>query len=343
VAGNVATNAGGISTLKHGVTRQHTLGVELVLPDGETMVTRSPALRDTPGPDVTGLLCGSEGTLGIVARVWARLTPRPRAVRTLLTVYGSIEDACGVVSDVIGDGIVPASMEVMDGAMIQVVEDAFHFGFPRDAGALLLIELDGVEAALDAELARLENWARRHNPSLVEACADPKRRDELWAARKNAFGAIGRISPSYCTQDACVPRSKLPEVIAHIHGLGDRFGQRITNVFHAGDGNVHPIMLFDENDPEQVQNTLRLSEAILEYCVSIGGVITGEHGVGVEKLHLMSTMFNAETLDVFDRVKLAFDPDRRLNDGKLIPSPRREIELLRHPAPGSPGGALVHG
>jgi len=378
IGGNAATNAGGINTLKHGVTSNHVLGLEVVLASGEVVVTggiggerwreesgewadttingRSPsrdlstlhaprstipsALADLPGPDLTGLFCGSEGTLGVITRVWCRLTPRPRHFRTVYAVFDSTFDCCQTVSDVIASGIVPTSMEVMDGAMINVVEDAFHYGFPTTAQALLLIEIDGIDAVLDRQMQQVGEIARANHAGDVQSCSDPARRAELWSARKRAFGAIGRISHSYCTQDACIPRSKLPEAMDHIARLGEEHGLKITNVFHAGDGNIHPIMLFDEDDPDDVQRVLRLSEEVLRYCISIGGALTGEHGVGVEKLHLMRDMFDETTLDTFGRIKEALDPDRRINDGKLIPSPKIDIRLVRPVAAGVPGGAL---
>lgn len=354
IGGNAATNAGGINTLKHGVTTNHILGMEFVLPDGSVHVTRPGGLCDGIGPDLPGLLCGSEGILAIITRLWCRLTPKPGAFRTFYAVYNSTADACQTVSDVIATGIVPTSMEMMDGAMIRVVEDAFHFGFPTDVQALLLLEIDGVEAVLDEQMQTVIDVARRCGASDIQQCSDPQRRAELWSARKRAFGAIGRISPSYCTQDACIPRSKLPEAMDHIAGLSKQYGVPVSNVFHAGDGNIHPIILFDEDNPQDVQHALRLSADILAYCVDIGGTITGEHGVGVEKLHLMHKMFTADTLDAFNRIKEAFDPDRRINDAKLIPSDRLTIELLAHDAHDTPdahgvvgmqanqaGGALV--
>ncbi len=340
IGGNAATNAGGINTLKHGVTTNHILGMEFVTADGEIMTTRAAALHDGLGADLPALLCGSEGTLAILTKLWCRLAPAPTNFRTVYAVFNSLRDACEAVSDVTARGIVPTSMEMMDGGMIRVVEDAFHFGFPRTAEALLLIEIDGVEEALDEQIEVIASRCLEHGATELQRCADPGRRAELWSARKKAFGAIGRISRSYCTQDACVPRSMLPEVMEEIARIGERYRITIHNVFHAGDGNVHPIMLFDEDDPAQVQNTLRCSEAILEYCVSVGGTITGEHGVGVEKLHLMGRMFPAATLETFDRVKRAFDPRRALNDGKLIESDRLHIELLRPIAANTPGGAM---
>ena len=343
IGGNAATNAGGINTLKHGVTSNHVLGIEFVNAQGEVVTTGGP-LYDRLGPDLTGLMCGSEGVLGIITRIWCRLVPKPRGVRTMYAVYETTEDACNTVADVVASGLIPTSMEMMDGAMIAVVEDAFHFGFPRSAQALLLIEIDGVEAVLDQQLEQVVSIAKANRAGDLKFCATAAERTALWSARKKAFGAIGRISRSYCTQDACVPRSMLPTVMSRVSEIGKRYGLKITNVFHAGDGNVHPILLFDEDNADEVQNVMRASEEILTYCVSVGGTITGEHGVGVEKLHLMSAMFTADTLAAFTDIKNALDPAHRINDGKLLPSDTMRIELLK-PAPGStgsPGGAMAH-
>ena len=340
IGGNYATNAGGINTLKHGVTANHVLGVEMVLADGSLVTTRTGGLCDGVGGDLPGLLCGAEGTLGIITRLWCRLVPNPRYFRTFYAVFNSTQHACKTVADVIASGIVPTSMEMMDGEMIRIVEDAFHFGFPTDAQALLLLEVDGIDQLLDEQMALIVDIARGNQAGDINMCADAKRRAELWSARKKAFGAIGRISHSYCTQDACVPRSMLPVVMEEVLRLGRKYGVRITNVFHAGDGNIHPILLFDEDKPDEVQRTLRLSEEILEYCISIGGTITGEHGVGVEKLHLMVKMFNPATIEAFKKIKTTFDPHHQLNDGKHIPSDRLEIQLLT-PIKNQAGGALV--
>lgn len=340
IGGNVSTNAGGINTLKYGVTTNHILGMELVLADGTVISTRTGGLYDGIGADLPGLICGSEGTFAIVTRVWCRIVPSPTSFRTVYAVFNSNYDACKTVSDVIASGIVPTSMEMMDAGMIQAVEQAFHFGFPEDAGAMLLLEIDGIDEVLDEQMDAIVALCRANSATDVQRCADPARRAELWSARKKAFGAVGRLSHSYCTQDACIPRSMLPEAMEHIGKLGEQFDLRITNVFHAGDGNIHPIMLFDEDDPEEVQRVLRLSKEVLEYCVDIGGTITGEHGVGVEKLHLMKKMFNQDTLDAFLEIKKTFDPDQRLNDAKLVPSDKTQIELIKPMAPNVPGGAL---
>lgn len=341
IGGNAATNAGGINTLKHGVTTNHILGVEMVLPDGSVLQARCNGLYDGIGADLTALACGSEGTLGIITRLWCRLTPKPKHFRTFYAVFESTFDCCKTVSDVVASGIVPTSMEVMDGQMIRVVEDAFHYGFPTDAQALLLLEIDGIDQVLDEQMRAIIDIASGNKARNIQQCSDPTRRAELWSARKRAFGAIGRISHSYCTQDACVPRSKLPEVMEKVEQIGKKYGLRIPNVFHAGDGNIHPILLFDESDPRQVQCILQASEEILSYCIEIGGALTGEHGVGVEKLHLMHKMFNSATLRLFLGVKKTFDPQQRINDGKLIPSDKLTIELLKpHPTFNVAGGAL---
>lgn len=340
IGGNAATNAGGINTLKHGVTTNHILGVEMVLADGTVLSTRANGLYDGIGADLTALVCGSEGTLGVITRLWCRLTPKPKHFRTFYAVFESTFDCCKTVSDVIASGIVPTSMEVMDGQMIRVVEDAFHYGFPLDAQALLLLEIDGIDQVLDEQMQSIIDISRGNNARNIQQCSDPARRAELWSARKRAFGAIGRISHSYCTQDACVPRSKLPEVMETVARIGKKYDLRIPNVFHAGDGNIHPILLFDEADPEQVQRILQASEEILSYCIQIGGALTGEHGVGVEKIHLMHKMFNPATLRLFLAVKKTFDPHQLVNDAKLIPSDKLSVELLKPAAVNVAGGAL---
>jgi glycolate oxidase len=340
IGGNVSTNAGGINTLKHGVTTNHILGLEVVLPDGEILLTRANQCYDGIGPDLPGLLCGSEGILGIITRVWCRLVPDPKAFRTIYAVFHNNHDACKTVADVIASGILPTSMEMMDGAMIQVVENAFHFGFDTSAGALLLIEVDGVDEILDDEMKVIIDIAQANHAMDIQFCKDAARRAELWSARKKTFGAIGRISRSYCTMDACVPRSLLPEVVARVTEIGKAHDLQINNVFHAGDGNIHPILLFDEDKPQQVQRVMEASEEILAYCVSVGGTITGEHGVGVEKLAMMHAMFDKPTLKTFLDLKKTFDPDQRFNDAKLIPSDKLKIELHQPMVANVPGGAL---
>jgi len=330
IGGNAATNAGGIHTLKDFVTSNHVLGIEMVLADGSVIVSGATNGCYEAGPfDLPGLICGSEGTLGLITQLWVRLVPKTTSFRTAVAVFHSTADACNTVSEIIAAGLLPSAMEMMDGKMIKIVEDAFHFGFPSTAQALVLIEIDGIEALLDAQLDDVVAICRRNHADSVEQSRDPARRAALWKARKGAFGAIGRISHSYCTQDACVPRSMLAQVLEQIDQIGREFGLIITNVFHAGDGNIHPIFMYDERDPVAVQNVLHAAERVLQYCIDIGGTTTGEHGVGVEKLHLMPYQFDRATMNQFACIKEAFDPDERINAGKLIPSDKIKVTLLK--------------
>ncbi|HSU67695.1 MAG TPA: FAD-linked oxidase C-terminal domain-containing protein, partial [Tepidisphaeraceae bacterium] len=330
VGGNASTNAGGIHTLKDFVSSNHVLGFEMVLADGTVLeVGGKHGCYESGNFDLPGLICGHEGTFGIITRLWVRLVPKATNFRTLVTIFSTTADACETVSEVIAAGMLPAAMEMMDGSMVQIVEDAFHMGFPRDAQALVLTEIDGIPELLDAQVEKLLEISRRHNVKSVQQSADAEARAKLWKARKSAFGAIGRISPSYCTQDACVPRSMLAGVLERIDQIGKAHGLQITNVFHAGDGNVHPIFLYDDRDESQVQNTLSAAEEILKYCIDIGGTLTGEHGVGVEKIHLMPYLFDKPTMDQFQRVKDAFDPQERINGGKMMPSEKIRITLLK--------------
>lgn len=330
LGGNASTNAGGIHVLKDFVTSNHVLGMEMVLSDGEVVRIGAWNGAYESGPfDLPGLICGHEGTFGLITSLWVRLVPKATSFRTLVAMYRTTPDACNTVSDIIGAGFLPAAMEMMDGAMIQIVEDAFAFGFDRAAQALVLIEIDGIEELLDAQVAEIIAICNRHNPMNIEKSEDPARRAALWKARKSAFGAIGRVSRSYCTQDACVPRSMLAQVLTRIDEIGREHGLKITNVFHAGDGNVHPIFLYDDRDETQVQNTLEAAEKVLKYCIDIGGTVTGEHGVGVEKIHIMPYQFDKATMEQFRRVKLAFDPMEQINAGKLIPSEKVQVNLMK--------------
>ena len=330
IGGNAATNAGGIHTLKDFVSSNHVLGLEMVLADGTVLdVGGRDGCYESGSFDLPGLICGSEGTFGVITKVWVRLVPKAAAYRTIVGIFSDSADACEAVSDVIAEGLLPAAMEMMDGQMVKVVEDANHFGFPPTAQALVLVEIDGIEPLLDGQMRQVVDICRRHNAASVQASADAAARAKLWKARKAAFGAIGRISPSYCTQDACVPRSALASVLKRIDKIGRAHGLQITNVFHAGDGNVHPIFLYDERDEAQVQNVLRAAEKILKYCIDIGGTVTGEHGVGVEKIHLMPYLFDGPTMAQFRRVKDAFDPAGAINAGKLIPSEKVKVVLLK--------------
>ncbi len=329
VGGNASTNAGGIHTLKDFVTSNHVLGIEIVLADGSILNVGGQNGAYEAGPlDLPGLICGHEGTFGIITSLWVRLVPKPAAFRTAVVTYDSTENACNAVSEIIAAGHLPAAMEMLDGNLVQTIEDAFHFGFSRTAQVLLLIEIDGIPDLVDAQLQDILDICKKYSPITVEVSDSPERRAALWKARKSAFGAIGRISHSYCTQDACVPRSKLAQVLAEIDRIGKSYGLQISNVFHAGDGNIHPIFLYDDHDESQVQNTLAAAEDVLKYCIDVGGTLTGEHGVGVEKLHLMPYLFDEATMGQFLRIKHAFDPDERINAGKLLPSEKVKISLV---------------
>ena len=320
IGGNVATNSGGPHTLKYGVTVNHVLGVEMVLPDGRVLVTGGPC-EDGPGYDLTGAIVGSEGTFGIVTKAWVRITRNPEAYRTLLGVFGSIDDATNTISDIIGAGIVPAALELLDQTILGAVEAAFKFGFPLDAAAVLIMEVDGMSAGLQDEADRIEAIALKCNAREVRKANTEPERLALWKARKQAFGTIGRLGyPSYCTQDGVVPRTKLPQIMKFIQATSLKYGVAIANVFHAGDGNIHPILMFDERDPVQVQKVLAASAEILEECIRLGGSVTGEHGIGVEKLDFMAKLFTQDDLAFFVRLRTAFNPSNRCSPNKMLPT-----------------------
>ncbi|MBW3541234.1 MAG: FAD-binding protein [Planctomycetes bacterium] len=319
IGGNVATNSGGPHTLKYGVTVNHVLGVEIVLADG-TITRLGGPCEDVPGYDLTGLFVGSEGTFGIVTKIWVRLTRDPVAYRTMLGVFETVRDATTAISNIIGAGIVPAALELMDQGIVEAVEAAYSFGFPLDAGAVVLIEVDGLEVAVDDEAARITEICQQSAAREVRTANTPTERQLLWKCRKQAFGAIGRLSPSYCTQDGVVPRTKLPEILDFIADCGRRHQVRIVNVFHAGDGNIHPILLFDERDAEQIGRVLAAGDEILSKCIELGGSVTGEHGIGVEKISFMERLFTPSTLEVMADVRTAFNPEGRLSPSKLLPT-----------------------
>ena len=318
IGGNVATNAGGPHTLKYGVTVNHVLGVEAVLGDGS--IVRIGPVANPAELDLLGVLVGSEGTLAIVTKIWVRLTPNPHAYRTLRAMFDTVEDATNAVSDIIGSGTIPAAMELMDRGILDAVEEAFHFGFPPEAGAILVIELDGPTVGLEEQQKRVVEFCHRWNAREVLEATTAKERELLWKCRKMAVGAVGRLSPSYCIQDGVVPRTRLPHVIRRIGEVSLKYGIRIVNVAHAGDGNVHPILLFDERDREQVERALAAGRELLEECIACGGSITAEHGVGVEKIGLMSRQFAPADLEAMVRVRDAFNPAGRLCPGKVLPA-----------------------
>lgn len=319
IGGNLATNSGGPHTLKYGVTVNHVLGLEAVLPDGSIVQFGGPA-EDNPGLDLTGVIVGSEGTLVIATKIWVRLTRDPQGYRTMLGIFESVEAATNAISDIIGAGIVPAALELMDQGILVAVEEAFKFGFPLDVEAILLIEVDGLEAGLDQQRDEIAAICLKNGAREVRQAASAAERQLLWKCRKQAFGAVGRLSPSYCTQDGVVPRTKLPHLLRRIYAIGQAHGIRIVNVFHAGDGNVHPILLFDERDAEQVRRVLHASEEILNECIDCGGSVTGEHGIGVEKLSFMNRLFTPADLEVMERLRVAFNPEGRLSPGKMLPT-----------------------
>ena len=295
------------------------LGAEVVLPDGEVVQLGGPA-EETPGYDLTGLFVGNEGTLGIATKIIVRLTRDPAAYRTMLGIFETVADATRAISAIIGAGIVPAALEMMDQGIVGALEQAFHFGFPLDAGAVLLIEVDGLEVAVEGEAQRIIALCTENGRAKYVRPTLPKKRLLLWKCRKQAFGAIGRLSPSYCTQDGVVPRTKLPEILEFINDCGERYGIRIVNVFHAGDGNIHPILLFDERDAEQVARVLKASDEILGKCIDLGGSVTGEHGIGVEKISFMQRLFTPEDLNFMRSIRDCFNPTGRCSPGKMLPT-----------------------
>jgi len=325
IGGNVATNSGGPHTLKYGVTVNHVLGVELVLPSGEVVWTGGPC-EDNPGYDLTGVIVGSEGTFGVASKAWVRITRNPEAYRTLLGVFETVDDATNTISDIIGAGIIPGALEMLDSLILQAVEAAFRFGFPLDAGAVLIMEVDGLDAGLDQDAERIVEIAKKNKAREVRKANTDAERLLLWKSRKQAFGAVGRLAPSYCTQDGVVPRTKLPEILRFIRAVGQKHELRIANVFHAGDGNIHPILLFDERDADQVQRVLAASHAILEECIRLGGSVTGEHGIGVEKISFMPRLFSPEDLSMMLRLRGAFNPDNRCSPQKMLPTAGACIE-----------------
>jgi glycolate oxidase len=328
IGGNVATNSGGPHTLKYGVTVNHVLGVEIVLPDGRVVQTGGP-VEDSPGYDLTGVIVGSEGTFGIVTKIWTRITRNPEAYRTLLGVFETVDDATNTISDIIGAGIVPGALEMLDRLILEAVEAAFHFGFPLDAGAVLIMEVDGIEAGLDADAEQIIGFAKKNNAREVRRANTDAERLLLWKSRKQAFGALGRLAPSYCTQDGVVPRTKLPHMLRAITRIGEKYRLKIANVFHAGDGNIHPVLLFDERDPDQVERVLSASHEILDECLACGGSVTGEHGIGVEKISFMSKLFSPEDLAMMVRLRSAFNPENRCSPHKMLPTSGACIEPSR--------------
>ena len=326
IGGNVAENSGGPHTLMHGVTVNHVTGVEVVLPSGEIVQFGGKA-AESHGYDLTGFFVGSEGTIGITTAITVKLTRKPEKVATLLGIFESVNDAARTVSSITAAGITPAALEMLDGWTLRTIEDFCHAGYPLDAGAVLLIELEGLREAVEEQAIAVNEVCLGQKAREVRRAQTLEESALLWKGRKLAFAALGRITPSYYTQDGVVPRSKIPGVLQHIGEVGKKYGLTIGNVFHAGDGNLHPLILFDMRDAGQFERVLRASSDIMQYCIDVGGSITGEHGVGLEKRDMMPLLFTEEDLDIMISLRNAFNGDELLNPDKMLPVPRmcREI------------------
>jgi glycolate oxidase len=331
IGGNVANNSGGPHTLAYGVTTNHVLGVEVVLDDGE-VVWLGGEVSDSPGYDLCGLFVGSEGTMGIVTKVRVRLMRTREAVRTLLAIFNHMDPATQSVVDITAAGIIPAALEMMDQLTIEAVERGRPAGYPRDAAAVLLVELEGVREHTERGVTLVQAICTRNGAREVRVAQSEAERQLLWKGRKEAFGALGALAPNYYVQDGVVPRSRLPEIMRQVAEIGERYKLKIANVFHAGDGNLHPNILFDMRTPGELDRVIEAGAAIIKACVAAGGSITGEHGIGLEKKAYIGLLFNNEDLDAMKRVRRAFDPDGRFNPAKIFPTPIACAEMRREPA-----------
>jgi len=330
IGGNVAENAGGPHTLAYGVTTNHVHGLQAVLPDGSIIDTGGKE-PDLPGYDLTGLLTGSEGTMALVTKVIVRVMRQPEMVKTILAIYNSPDDAASTVAEITRRAITPVAVEMLDGVMLRMIEEATHAGYPLNASAVLLIELEGLTEVIEEQVEQIRDACLTCHATEFRVAKSAEERDLLWKGRKNAFGAVGRVSPCYYVQDGVVPRTQIASTLRHIGEVGTKYGLTISNIFHAGDGNMHPIILFDARKPGDLEKAQHAGDEILEYCISVGGSITGEHGVGMEKKELMAAQFPSDTLDMIGRLKSLFDPDCRLNPGKVLPTGRGCLEI-RQPA-----------
>ncbi len=326
IGGNVAENAGGPHTLAYGVTTNHVMGVQAVLPDGTTMETGGVA-PDLPGYDLTGLLTGSEGTMALVTKITVRLMRQPEVVKTILAIYDTPGDCADSVAEITARAITPAAIEMLDGVMLRMVEEATHAGYPMDAAAVLLIELEGLREAVEEQVLQIEQSCIGCRAREVRIARSAAERELLWKGRKNAFGAVGRVSPTYYVQDGVVPRTKIAPTLHFIGETARKYGLTISNIFHAGDGNMHPIILFDARKPGDLDKARAAGAEILEHCLSVGGSITGEHGVGMEKNEMMDRQFKPDTLDMMRAFKRLFDPEGRLNPGKMLPTGKGCLEI----------------
>jgi glycolate oxidase len=330
IGGNVAENAGGPHTLAYGVTTNHVLGLEVVLPDGNVVQTGA-WWSDTPGYDLTGLLTGSEGTMGLVTKIVIRLMKKPECVKTILAIFDTADDCALTVSEITARAITPAAVEMLDGCMLKMVEAAVHAGYPLDADGVLLIELEGVREAVEEQAEQVRQACEYCRAREFRVARSEAERQLLWKGRKNAFGAIGRVSPFYYVHDGVVPRTQIAPTLRRIGDISSQYGLTIGNIFHAGDGNMHPIILFDARKPGDLDRAQGAGFDILEYCIQVGGSITGEHGIGMEKVHLMDKQFSAESLDMMRRIRELFDPARLFNPGKLLPGVRGCAEIRQPP------------
>jgi glycolate oxidase len=333
IGGNVAENAGGPHTLAYGVTANHVTALELVLPDGE-IVRVGTKQGDSADYDFTGLFVGSEGTLALVTEITVKLSRKPEAVKTLLAIFDMVDDASETVAEITARGITPAACEMLDGWTLRVVEEYVHAGFPLDSAAVLLLEVEGLSEAVVVQAAAIDEICRNHHAREVRVAADDKQRDLLWKGRKNAFGALGRLAPKNYVLDGVIPRSKLPQTLSRIQEIGQQHGFQIGNIFHAGDGNLHPIVLYDPRDEAQFRRALQTAAEIIRYCVEVGGSLTGEHGVGMEKSELMPLLFSDADFALMRRVHDAFNPECSLNPGKVFPLSKGcgEIRIRHQPA-----------
>ncbi|HKD04747.1 MAG TPA: FAD-linked oxidase C-terminal domain-containing protein [Bryobacteraceae bacterium] len=330
IGGNVSENAGGPHTLAYGVTTNHVLGLEFVLPDGTVHTTGGSDL-DCPGYDLVGLLTGSEGTMVLVTKVIVRLMRLPEKVKTILAIYNSASDCADTVAEITARAITPVAVEMLDGEMLRMVEEATHAGYPLDAAAVLLIELEGLTESVEEQTAQIREACERCGAREFRVAKSAEERDLLWKGRKNAFGAVGRVSPSYYVQDGVVPRTQIAPTLRYIAEVSKKYSLGISNIFHAGDGNMHPIILFNSHIPEELERAKAAGEAILQYCISVGGSITGEHGVGMEKNEMMAKLFSSDSLDYIGRFKTLFDPAGRLNPGKVLPTGKGCLEIRQRP------------
>ena len=328
IGGNIAENSGGVHCLKYGLTTNNVLGIEMVLMSGKIVHFGGKHL-DSGGYDLLGVATGSEGLLGVITEVTVRILQKPETARALLLGFPSNKSAGNCVAAIIGAGIIPGGMEMMDKPAIHATEDFVHAGYPMDVQALLIVELDGPEAEVDDLIERVDAIARQAGATYLRISETEEERQKFWSGRKNAFPAVGRISPDYMCMDGTIPRGRLADVLKRIAEMSEKYGLRVANVFHAGDGNLHPLILFDANQPGELEKAENFGADILRCCVEVGGVLTGEHGVGVEKRDLMREMFTEDDLKQQQRLKCAFDPDQLLNPGKVYPTLHRCAELGR--------------